>query len=86
MSAPRIHVHIGRLRLAGFAPEQQAGIAAGLQQALQALLSAPEAAAGLGGERAIGSLRADAIRTDANTTPAVLGAEAAQAIVQGIRR
>lgn len=85
MSAPRIHVHIGRLRLAGFAPGQQAGIAAGLQQALQALLSAPEAA-GLGGERAIGNLRADAIRTDANTTPAALGAEAAQAILQGIRR
>jgi len=67
----RIVIHVDRLVLSGFAPEDRAAIAAGLQQELARMLAAPGAAERLAGLGNLATLRID---TPSATPAARVGA------------
>lgn len=93
----RVVVHIERLVLEGFAPDERAAIAAGLQQELGRLLQTPEAARQLAALGHVAALRVAPVRgraaseaaADASGRPATAGAigiAAARRIVGGLVR
>ena len=76
----RVVVHIDRLVLRGFRPEDRHAIAAGLQQELSHLLADPQAAQGLKGLGDISRLQVGGVHIAQGSKPQRVGAQVARGI------
>ncbi len=81
----RVVVHIDRLVLKGFPPEDRQALAEGLRQELGRLFAAPDAAQGLAARGDAGRLRVSGVRVGATAAPGHVGTQAARGIVRGMK-
>ena len=82
----RVVVHIDRLVLQGFRPEDRYAIAAGLQQELGRVFADPGAISGLGAMGDVPQLRVSGAQIEHGSRPQLVGESVAQGIGREIRK
>lgn len=82
----RVVVHIDRLVLKGFRPQDREAIAAGLQEELSLAFAVPDAARSLTAMGGVSRLQVGGVAVDRGTTPQRVGERVAQGIGREIAR
>jgi hypothetical protein len=82
----RVTLHIDRLVLRGFRPEDQHGIAEGLQQELGRMLADPQVARRLTAGGDVATLTIGGVKIGRHSAPRDVGVRLAQGIDKGIKR
>jgi hypothetical protein len=86
MATKRVIVHIDRLTLTGFRPEDRHAVSAGLQQELTRMFADREAVSGLSAIGNLSRLRVSDVPLGHGRPPSRAGQEIAQAIGRKIAR
>jgi len=81
-----IHLHIDRLVLRGFRPEDRHGVADGLQDELQRMLADPRVARQLAQTNDVSRLKIGAVTVGHGAKPRQVGARVGRSIGGGIKK
>ncbi|MGD2129309.1 MAG: hypothetical protein PVJ33_05950 [Lysobacterales bacterium] len=86
MGVRHVHLHIDRLVLHGFRPEDRHGVAAGMQQELIRTLSDPRIAKSLMAKDGVLRLRFGGLHISEGSRPLYVGMQVARTIGKEIRK